>query len=365
MNLRIPGPTPLPPEVVEALSKPMVDHRGEDFIALTRRIVARLKDMIGTSGDLFLVGSSGTGGMESALVNILSPGDKVLALSAGTFGDKFVTMARAFGADVTSVKFANGDRIEPERVASELKAAPHTRAVLLTHNETSTGVLHPLDEIAGVVRGLSEAVLVVDAVSSLAATEIAMDKWGVDVVLTGSQKALMAPPGVAVLAVSARAWQAYAHAKIPRFYFDWGLHRDAMQGGFTPTTPSLSVFYALDAGLERMWREGLPNVYARHRRIMSLTRRRAREIGFELMASDRDASPTITALKVPPGTDGDEIRAMARDEMNVIFGGGLGDMRGKVIRVGHLGYVSEEDINQAMDALAEIAHRVLPQKTPA
>ena len=364
MNLRIPGPTPLPPEVSAALARPMIDHRGADFVEMTLRIVARLKEMIGTSGDVLLMGSSGTGGMESALVNCISPGDKVLSLSAGTFGDKFAAMARAFGAEVRAVKFANGARVDPERVVSELKAAPGTRAVLLTHNETSTGVLHPLAEIAEAVHANSEALLLVDAVSSLAGVEIAMDRWGVDVLITGSQKALMAPPGVAVVALSARAWQAYGKATTPRYYFDWKLHRDAMQNGFTPSTPSLSIFFALDAALQRMWGEGMPNVYARHQRIARLTRRRAREIGFELLAAERDASPTVTAVKMPAGVDSDHLRKMAREEMNVVFGGGLGDMRGQIIRVGHLGYVSEADIEQAMDALAEIAHRVLPRAVP-
>ncbi|MBI5876126.1 MAG: alanine--glyoxylate aminotransferase family protein [Chloroflexi bacterium] len=361
MNLRIPGPTPLPPEVFAAMQRPMVDHRGAEFAAMTLRIVAGLRQMIGTKGDLFLITSSGTGGIESALVNTLSPGDKVLALAAGTFGDKFATMARAFGADVKTVRYANGEGVDPARVAAELQAMPDCRAVVLTHNETSTGVLHPLREIAAAVRQHSEAVFMADSVSGMGGVEIDMDAWGVDVLITGSQKALMAPPGVAVIAVGERAWRANAAAKTPRYYFDWRMHKENMDsGGFTPSTPTLPIFFALDAALTLMENEGMPAIYARHRRLMALTRRRAREIGFALLASERVASPTVTALRMPAGVDADELRRMAREEMDVVFGGGLGDMRGQVIRVGHMGYTNETDINQAMDALAEIAHRVLP-----
>lgn len=361
MNLRIPGPTPLPPEVLAAMQRPMVDHRGADFGAMTLRIVAGLKQMVGTRGDLFLITSSGTGGIESALVNTLSPGDKVLAFAAGTFGDKFAAMARAFGADVKAVRFANGEGVDPARVAAELKAMPDAKAVLLTHNETSTGVLHPLREIARVVREQSDAVFMADSVSGFGGVEIDMDAWGVDVLTTGSQKALMTPPGVAVVAVGERGWRANAAAKTPRYYFDWRMHKENMDsGGFTPSTPTLPIFFALDAALTLIEKEGMPAIYARHRRLMELTRRRAREIGFALLAGDRVASPTVTALRMAEGVDGDELRRMAREEMGVIFGGGLGDMRGQIIRVGHMGYASDADINQAMDALAEIAHRVRP-----
>lgn len=199
----------------------------------------------------------------------------------------------------------------------------------------------------------------VDAVSSLAAVDVAMDAWGIDVLITGSQKALMAPPGVAVIAIGPRAWQANATAKLPRYYFDWQMHKQRLaEGGFTPATPAMSVFFALDAGLELIRREGLANVYARHRRVAALTRDRARALGLELLAGGRDASPTITAIKVPAGLDGEAIRREAR-QMGVAFGGGLGDLRGKIIRVGHLGYVHEADIEEAMEVLGDALSRIV------
>jgi aspartate aminotransferase-like enzyme len=360
MNLRIPGPTPLPPEVIAALQRPMIDHRSEEFSSMTLRIAAEIKAMCKTGGDVLLLTSSGTGGLESALVNTLSPGDRALACVAGTFGQKFADMAKTFGANVETITFAPGERIEPARLQDALKKSPDMRAVLITHNETSTGVLHPLREIARVVREQSDAVLIVDAVSSLAAVDVAMDDWGIDVIITGSQKALMAPPGVAIIAVNERAWKANAAAKLPRYYFDWGMHKQRMATGHTPATPAMPIFFALDAALECIQREGLVNVYARHERVAALTRTRARALGFEVLPNERDASPTVTALKVPASVDADAIRRAAR-KMGVVFGGGLGNMQGKIIRVGHLGYVHEADIEEAMEVLGEATAEAAPQ----
>ena len=352
MNLRIPGPTPLPPAVMAALQKPMIDHRSAEFSALLRRCVAGLKMIAQTNGDVLLLSCSGTGGLESAVVNTLSPGDRVVACVAGVFGVRFAEIARDFGAQVEPLVFEPGAPVEPERLGVALKQFPDARAVLFTHNETSTGVLHRLREIAAVVRAQSDALLLVDAVSSFGATEINMDTWGADVVITGSQKALMSPPGLAIIAAGERALRAAANARMSRSYFAWRPYQQRLAEGFTPYTPALPVFFALDAALQLIDSEGLANVYARHRRVAQFTRDGAQEIGFALLADERDASPTVTAIKVPAGVDGDEIRRRAR-EMGVTFGGGLGDLHGKLIRIGHMGFVHEPELNDALGVLRE------------
>ncbi len=359
MNLRIPGPTPLPPEVLAAMAKPMIDHRSAEFSALLRRCVAGLKTIAQTNGEVLLLSCSGTGGLESAIVNTLSPADRVIACVAGMFGVRFAEIARDFGAQVERLTFAPGERIEPQRIADALKQFPDAKAVLVTHNETSTGVLHPLREIAAVVRAQSDALLMVDAVSSFGATEIAMDAWGIDVVITGSQKALMSPPGVAVVAIGERALRASERAKMSRSYFSWKPYRERLAEGFTPYTPALPVFFALDVALGMIDVEGLDNVYARHQRVAQFTRDGVAELGFALLvANERDASPTLTAIKMPDGADSDTIRRRAL-KLGVTFGGGLGDLTGKILRIGHMGFVHESELNAALSVLREVSADVL------
>ena len=357
MNLRIPGPTPLPDEVFAAMQHAMIDHRGSEFAAVGKRVSAGLKTICQTRGDVLLFTCSGTGGLESAVVNSLSPGDRVLAFVAGWFGDRLAAVASAYGAQVEQVVFPQGARIEPDAVRQALRAQPAVKAVLVTHNETSTGVLHPLQAIAQAVRAHSEATLIVDAVSSFLATPIPMDDWGIDVLVSGSQKALMCPPGVAVVAVGPRAWAAHQRATMPRFYFDWTENKKWADLGQTAYTPAESVYFAMDAALTLIQKEGLDNFYARHARVADLTRELASEIGYELLPRIEDSSPTVTALKVPDGLDGDEVRRIAREDFGVVFGGGQGNLKGKIIRVGHLGWVHEPEIESAMGALKRATQR--------
>jgi len=330
----------------------MINHRGAAFVNLQNRVVARLQQVFDTKNDLVILASSGTGGLESAIVNLLSPGDRVLACVAGAFGERFGQIAAAFGAQVERLVFPSGAGIEPARVAEKLRAAPETRAVLVTHNETSTGVLHPVQQIARAVRENSNALVVVDAVSSLGATPVATDAWGLDVVITASQKALMSPPGVAIVAIGERAWRACETARLPRFYLDWRDYRKWLAQGQTPATPAVSIYFALDAALDLILREGLAAVYARHERLAELTRTRARSLGYELFADPRYASPSVTALLPPAGREASHLIRLARDEMGVEFAGGQGELKGKIIRVAHLGYVSEREIQDALNVLA-------------
>jgi aspartate aminotransferase-like enzyme len=360
MNLRIPGPTPLPPEVVKAMQRPMINHRGAEFVALQKKIIAGLQQVFQTSNDLFILPASGTGGLEAALVNVISPGNRVLAAIAGAFGLRFAEIAEAFGARVERLIFTEGTAIDPERVAASLRAAPDTRVVLLTHNETSTGVINPVETLARVVHENSDALVLVDAVSSMGAAPLATDAWGLDVVVTGSQKALMSPPGAAVLSIGARAWRAYEHARAPRFYWDWQQWQRWAAQGQTPVTPPLEVYYALDAALDLIFAEGLPNVYARHERLAKMTREGTHELGFELFPDPRFASPAVTALRPPPGMEASRVIRRARDEFGVELAGGQGDLKGKIVRIGHMGYVREADVRQVLDALAQVLKQLQP-----
>ncbi len=357
-NLRIPGPTPVPPDILEAVAQPMVDHRGRPFAALIQRVTERLKDFYLTNQDVLILSASGTGGMEAAVTNTLSPGDKVLVVSIGAFGDRFATIADTYGAKVTALSYEWGQAADPEDVRKALADDPGLKAVLVTHNETSTGVTNPLEQIAEVVRE-ADRLLLVDAVSSLGAIPLEMDGWGLDVVVTGSQKGWMVPPGLAFVALSERAWKANESARMPRFYFDLAKARDFLQKSQTPWTPAMSVFFGLDLALEKMAAEGSESIYTRHANIGRTVREGVKALGLELLAADeRYASNTVTAVRCPEGVEVSALRKMLEDDYNVVVAGGQARLAGKIFRFGHLGLVSEEDIRQALDALTEALPRL-------
>jgi aspartate aminotransferase-like enzyme len=353
INLRIPGPTPVPDDILAAVAHPMVNHRGKEFAGVVERVAQRLKHFFVTEQDVMVLSCSGTGGLEAAIVNVLSPGDKVLAVSVGAFGDRFAQIAEVYGANVIPLNYEWGQAAHADDVRKALKADPEIKAVIVTHNETSTGVTNPLAQIAEVVREFDRLV-VVDAVSSLGAIPLNMDAWGLDVVVTGSQKGWMVPPGLAFVAMSERGWKAFDTAKMPRFYFDLGKHRDAQAKGQTPFTPAMSIFFGLDIALVRMGDEGLESIHTRHHRMGEMTRREIKALGLELLCQDeRYASDTVTAVKCPEGIEVSAIRNMMEDEHNTVLAGGQAKMSGKIFRVGHLGLVEEEDIRETMDALAQ------------
>ncbi|MEO8456762.1 MAG: alanine--glyoxylate aminotransferase family protein, partial [Chloroflexota bacterium] len=263
LNLRIPGPTPVPEDILAAVGRPMINHRGKEFAGIVNRVASQLKDFFITTQDVMIISASGTGGLEAAVVNTLSPGDRVLAVSIGAFGERFATIAETYGADVKPLSYEWGQAANADDVRAALKDDPSVKAVLVTHNETSTGVTNPLQEIAAAVRGADKLILV-DAVSSLGAVPLEMDAWGLDCVVTGSQKGWMVPPGLAFAALSDRGWKAFENSKMPKFYFDLGKHRDAQAKGQTPFTPAMSIFFGLDIALERMSAEGLESIFTRH-----------------------------------------------------------------------------------------------------
>ena len=268
-ELRIPGPTPCPPEVLQAMARQMINHRGEEFQGILRNVTDKLKQFFQTKNDLYLLTGSGTGGLEAAVTNTLSPGDKVLSVSIGVFGERFTTIARTFGAEVTPLKFEWGKAADPNAIRSALQADPKIKAVLVTHNETSTGVTNDLASISSAVKDFDK-LLLVDAISSLGSIDLPVDDWHCDVSVTGSQKGWMAPPGLAMVSVSQEAWQAHAKAKMPRFYWDFSKAKSYLEKRQTPWTPGMTAIFALSVSLKMMLKEGLASIFARHTRVCLL-----------------------------------------------------------------------------------------------
>ncbi len=360
MQLRVPGPTPLPDAVREAMGRQMINHRGPEFAELIGRVTARLKVFFQTTNDLILLTASGTGALEAAVVNTLSPGDRVLAISIGVFGDRFAEIARVFGADVVPLSFTPGQAADPAAVARMLETSGPFRAVLVTHNETSTGVTNDLEAIARAVHQ-TDALLIVDGISSVGSIDLKTDAWGCDLVLSGSQKGWMVPPGLAMVSVSPRAWEAYKLARMPRFYWDLGKARSSLERGQTPATPAVSILFALDVALGLMEREGMPSIFARHHRCAERIRRGVKDLGLELFADEAHASDTVTAVKVPGDLDVSQLLQVLRTE-GVVLAGGQGALAGKIFRIGHLGWIDDSDVDEILAALS----RALPRarRTP-
>ena len=351
-QLRIPGPTPLPERVVRSMNRPMIDHRGPEFAAILAEITAGAKRVFKTKSDLLLLTSSGTGGLESAVANLVSPGDQVVAALCGNFGERFAALAAAYGADVVRLEFEWGQPVDPDDLALVLQQHPKAHVVLLTHNETSTGLTNPLQELARAARN-AERLVVVDGVSSISSIDIETDAWGVDVAVSGSQKGWMAPPGLALVSVSERAWAQQAKARSPRFYFDWKEARTWAEKGMTPFTPALPVVFAVQEGLRMLEEEGLSNVYERHERLARAAQAGLHALGFQLFAQDGYRSNTVTSAVPPPGLDVGAFRGLLNTKYGVVIAGGQGKMTGKMVRVGHLGAVAEGDVVQVIWAIEQ------------
>ncbi len=350
-NLRIPGPTALPPSVRVAGGRQMINHRGPEFAAMLERILTGMKPYFGTTNDVAVITTAGSGGLEAAVVNTLSPGDRVLGVSIGSFGDRFAKIAGIYGADVTKLDAEWGYAAAADEVRERLRTMPDVKAVLLTHNETSTGVMNPIPELAAAIREEApDALILVDSVSGLGAVPFEMDVWGVDVVVTGSQKAWMAAPGLAMIAASPRAWTAMETATMPRFYLDLRAHRDAAANGQTPFTPAIAVVYQVDEGLRLMQEEGAEAIFARHEACAAAARAGLEALGFELFADPRHASRTVTAAHVPDGLDWKAFNGEVK-RRGVVLAGGQGKLTGKIFRLGHLGSVTLEEILGAFSTL--------------
>jgi aspartate aminotransferase-like enzyme len=347
-----PGPTPIPPEVLLAQGSPLVYHRGPGFGALMREVTDRLKELYRTdAADVLIMTSSGTGGLESAVQNVFSPGDEVLVPLAGFFSERFQALAESQGLVVRTIDEGWGTRIDPAKVADALAEHP-VKAVLLTHSETSTGVIQPVEQLARVANDAG-ALVVVDVVSSLGAVPFAFDDWGIDVAVGGSQKALSASPGLAFVAVSERAWTASRSATCPRFYFDWATYKRFadLPHPENPWTPAISVMQGLRAALELYFQDGVEVAMARHRMLSTAVKEGARALGLDLFGEGLEDNWTVTAIRAPEAADADTICDRIRADFGCVLAPGQGPLKGTVFRIGHFGYFSELDIIRGLSAL--------------
>jgi aspartate aminotransferase-like enzyme len=352
-NLRVPGPTPLPDDVRQAQAAPMIDHRGSEFAAMLPEISHGIATLIGTSGEVLLLTASGTGALEAAIVNTLSPGDRVLAVSIGSFGDRFAAIAETYGASVERLDVPWGEAADPAALRDHLASHDPYAAVLLTHNETSTGVVNPLRELVAAVREAPGAPLsLVDGISGLGAMPFEMDAWGVDLVASASQKAWMASPGIAIVAMNERAREAGERARMPRFYFDLGQARRWVEKGQTPWTPAVSVLFGLRVGVRRLLAEGRETTWRRHAALSSAVQAGAEALGLQLVAAEGRRSATVTAAWLPDGIEWPAFTGELR-RRGLAIAGGQGKLAGKILRIGHMGDVSLDALTDALRVLAE------------
>ncbi|MCX5945692.1 MAG: alanine--glyoxylate aminotransferase family protein [Cyanobacteria bacterium] len=352
LTLMIPGPTPVPETVLLAMSRHPIGHRSAEFQKIVKRTTAQLKWLHQTSGDVLALTGSGTAAMEAGIINVLSKGDRVLCGDNGKFGERWVKVAKAYGLDVQVIKADWGQPLDPEafRAALEADTAKAIRAVILTHSETSTGVINDLKTIASHVRAHGTALTIADCVTSLGATDVPMDEWGLDVVGSGSQKGYMMPPGLAFVAMSERAWTAYERSDLPKFYLDLGKYRKSAAADSNPFTPAINLYFALEASLEIMQAEGLEAIFARHDRHRRATQAAMKAIGLPLYAAAGHGSPAITAV-APEGIDAEALRKKVKDRFDILLAGGQDHLKGKVFRIGHLGFVCDRDVITAVAAI--------------
>jgi aspartate aminotransferase-like enzyme len=344
-----PGPTPVPPRVLLAMAQPIVHHRTPQFSKIFADAKLALKKVFQTEQDVLMLAASGTGAMEGSVTNLFSPGDEVLVINGGKFGERWTKIAKAYGLKATELKVEWGRSAQVDDVRRILDEHPAIRGVLIQASETSTGALHPTEELARLTRH-RDTLLVVDGITAVGVFDVPMDRWGLDVLITGSQKALMLPPGLAFVALSERAWKRSKEAKLPRFYFDFARERDNLANDTTAWTPAISLITGLRESLAMILEEGLPGVFTRHARMAAATRAAAAALGMKLVAPDAP-SPALTAMYVPPGVDGGKLVAYLRDRMGVTFMGGQDQLKGKIVRIGHLGHTGTFDIITAIGAL--------------
>ena len=345
--LLAPGPTPVPPEVLLAMAQPIIHHRTPQFEAIFAQAQEGLQRLFETKSDVLMLASSGTGAMEAAVINTTSPGDRVVVVNGGKFGERWGKIAAAYGLTVDEIKVEWGSAVDPAAIERALRAHPETKLVLMQASETSTTALHPVAPVAKLTRE-RDTLLVVDGITAVGVLPMPMDALGIDILITGSQKALMLPPGLGFLALSEKAWRANASAKTPRFYFDLKRERDNQQKHTTAWTPAISLIYGLQEALRLLFAEGMPNVYARHDRLARATRAGAQALGLRLVAPECP-SPATTGIYLPEGTG--KIVGYLRDQVGVTFAGGQDQLKGKIVRIAHLGYIDGFDIVTAFSAL--------------
>jgi len=354
--LLTPGPTPLPPQVCEALARPIIHHRTPQFQAVIKEVSEGLKYVFQTKNDVFILASSGTGAMEAAVINLLSPGDTALVIQGGKFGERWTEICKSYGINTDILDVEWGRAVEPAAVENRLKANTKIKAVFATLCETSTGVANDIEAIGKVIKD-ANAVLVVDAISGLGAVDLKTDEWFCDVVVSGSQKGLMLPPGLGLISASPKAWKLIEAAKSPRYYFDLKKSKKALDKTDTPFTPAISLVIALNEALKMMKADGLENIFSRHKKMADATRQAVLALGLELFAPTA-ASGVVTAVCVPKGVDGEKLVKVMRDAYGVTIAGGQEELKGKIFRIAHMGYIEEFDIITGISCLEKVLQQM-------
>jgi len=350
--LMTPGPTPVPSEVLLTQARPIIHHRTPEFNEVVRNCVEGLKYVFQTEqSDVLIFACSGSGAMESAFVNCFCAGDEVLIAINGKFGQRMEQMAKAYGLQVTTLGYGWQEVVNPQDIAAHLEAHPETRGVVVTQSETSSGVLNDIEAVGKVVKDYPDCVFIVDSITGIGAVECKTDEWSLDVVMTGSQKGLMLPPGLAAISVSPKAWRAAERSTLPKYYFDWKKYLKSLAQDTTPFTPAVSLMIGLDTSLKMMREEGMDDIIARHARLAEATRQGVTALGLELFAPKEGRGNAVTPVWVPGGIDGKELVKIMKLKHGVTIAGGQDDYAGRIIRIGHLGYFDSFDIIVTLAAL--------------
>jgi len=365
LNLMIPGPTPVPENVLSCMSKHPIGHRSGDFQEIVKKTTEQLKWLHQTTADVLTITGSGTAAMEAGIINTLSKGDQVICGDNGKFGERWVKVAKAYGLEVKVVKADWGQPLDPNEFKRLLKEDRDgkIKAVILTHSETSTGVINDLKTINNEVKSNSKAITIADCVTSLGACNIPMDEWGIDVIASGSQKGYMIPPGLSFVAMSKRAWEANEQSNLPKFYLDLKQYLKTANKNSNPFTPAINLYFALEASLTMMQKEGLNNIFARHARHQKATQEGIKAMGLNLFTKESFGSPAITAVE-PENIDAETIRKLIKNDFDILLAGGQDHLKGKIFRIGHLGFVNDRDIISVISALESTLDKIGELKIP-
>ena len=350
-NLRIPGPTPLPAQVLSSLSQQVISHRGKGFEKVYQDVIINLQYFFQTKNPIYLLTASGTAGLETSVVNFFSPGDSVIFFTCGEFGNRWAEIGKRYGLNVNQVKFPEGTAVRKEVVQKTLEKTKNLAAVFITHNETGTGVLNDLFTIAPIVKNHPDKpILLVDSVSALGGVNLPMDDLEIDVLITASQKAWMSSPGISMVAVSDQAKKRQKTSKIPKYYFDLALYEKFSQKNQTPATPAVSILFSLQVALSLMKKQGREKIFKKHLELRDYFREQIKKMGLKLVVDDREASPTVTSIWPPEGVDEASWRKLLREKYDLVIAGGMGKLKGKIVRVAHMGYVTKSDLTQVIVA---------------
>jgi len=365
LNLMIPGPTPVPENVLSCMSKHPIGHRSADFQEIVKKTTDQLKWLHQTNADVLTITGSGTAAMEAGIINTLSKGDQVICGDNGKFGERWVKVAKAYGLDVRVIKADWGKPLDPNefRMLLEEDKDKKIKGVILTHSETSTGVINDLKAINNEVKNHGKAITIADCVTSLGACNIPMDEWGIDVIASGSQKGYMIPPGLSFVAMSQRAWEANAQSDLPKFYLDLKQYLKTVNNNSNPFTPAINLYFALEAALTMMQKEGLNNIFTRHSRHQKATQEGIKAMGLTLFTEEGFGSPAITAVQ-PEDIEAESVRKLIKNDFDIVLAGGQDHLKGKIFRIGHLGFVNDRDIISVISALESTLNKMGKLKAP-